>query len=445
MSKIDKSKLITGFSKLSKEQKLEWVSKHLLNPEEVVHDFKDFWHRDLKIQKLFDDFSENTITNFIFPFGVAPNFVIDGKSYIIPMVIEESSVIAAASNAAKFWSEHGGFHTEIISTIKSGNVHFIWEGESAKLEKIMPHLRELIYEGTKDITANMVKRGGGILDIQLVNLSDQLDHYYKIKVEFETIDSMGANFINSCLEEIAAILREYVPQHSGFEGKEKKIDVIMSILSNYTPDCLVKTWVECSIEDLAELDREHGAEAFAWRFEKAVQIAQVDTYRATTHNKGIFNGIDSVALATGNDFRAIEACGHTYASKSGKYTSLSDVEIKDGRFKYTLTVPLSIGTVGGLTSLHPLARRSLELLGNPTARELMRIMATVGLANNFGAIKSLVTKGIQVGHMKMHLMNILNQMNANEEEKQAAIKYFTIHKVSYSAVDQLLKNLRAEK
>lgn len=443
MSQIDKSKLISGFSKLSKEQKLEWVSKHLINPEEVVNDFKDFWHRDERIQKLFDDFSENTITNFIFPFGVAPNFVIDGKSFIIPMVIEESSVIAAASNAAKFWSEHGGFHTEIISTIKSGNVHFIWEGNPTKLEGIMPDLIEMIYEGTKDITANMVKRGGGILGIQLVNLSDRLENYYKIKVEFETIDSMGANFINSCLEEIAAILREFIPQYPGFEGNEKKVEVIMSILSNYTPECLVKTWVECDISDLKELDPEHGAEAFAWRFEKAVRIAQVDTYRATTHNKGIFNGIDAVALATGNDFRAIEACGHTYASRSGKYSSLSDIEINNGRFKYTLTVPLAIGTVGGLTTLHPLARRSLELLGNPGARELMRIMATVGLANNFGALKSLVTKGIQVGHMKMHLMNILNQLNATEQEKQAAIKYFTIHKVSYSAVDQLLKSIRS--
>lgn len=442
MSQIDRSKLISGFSKLSKEEKLEWVSKHLINPEEVVNDFKDFWHRDERIQKLFDDFSENTITNFIFPFGVAPNFVIDGKSYIIPMVIEESSVIAAASNAAKFWSEHGGFHTEIISTIKSGNVHFIWEGDSAKLESIMPQLTEMIYEGTKDLTANMVKRGGGILGIQLVNLSDRLENYYKIKVEFETIDSMGANFINSCLEEIAAILREFIPQYPAFEGKEKKVDVIMSILSNYTPECLVKTWVECELSDLSELDPEHGAEAFAWRFEKAVRIAQVDTYRATTHNKGIFNGIDAVALATGNDFRAIEACGHTYASRSGKYSSLSDIEIKDGRFKYTLILPLAIGTVGGLTSLHPLAKRSLELLGNPGARELMRIMATVGLANNFGALKSLVTKGIQVGHMKMHLMNILNQLNATEAEKNAAIKYFTIHKVSYSAVDQLIKSIR---
>lgn len=436
------SKLISGFSKMSKEEKLRWVSRQWENPDEAQKEFRDFWHQDAQTQHLLDEFSENTISNFVFPYGIAPNFIIDNEEYIVPMVIEESSVIAAASNSAKFWSEHGGFHTEIVSTRKSGNVHFIWEGESSKLEAIMPNLREMIYEGTKGITANMVNRGGGILSIELVNLSSELENYYKIKVEFETVDSMGANFINSCLEEIASLLRDYIPQHPDFSGKEKEVHIIMSILSNYTPDCLVKAWVECDVAELAELDKEHGAEHFAWKFRQAVRIAQVDPYRATTHNKGIFNGIDAVALATGNDFRAIEACGHTFAARNGKYASLTDIRLENGRFHYCLTVPLAVGTVGGLTSLHPLAKKSLELLGNPTARELMKIAAVVGLANNFGAIKSLITKGIQVGHMKMHLMNILNQLQATEAEKEEAIKYFTIHKVSYSAVDQLLKTLR---
>ncbi len=442
MNSSNKGKLISGFSKLSKKEKLNWVAQNLNNPDEAIADFENFWHKSEQVQKLIDEFSENTISNFAVPFGIAPNFIINGKEYIVPMVIEESSVIAAASNAAKFWSKNGGFKTEIISTIKSGNVHFIWEGNFEKLLNIKPELEEMIFEATAPITANMRARGGGIQAIQILDHTDKLANYYKIRVDFETVDSMGANFINSCLEEIANILRDFIPQHPTFEGKEKEIKVIMSILSNYTPECLVKTSVSCKIEKLAELDKDNSPEEFAWKFEQAVRIAQVDTYRATTHNKGIFNGIDAVALATGNDFRAIEACGHTYASRNGTYSSLSDIEIKDGYFNYWLIIPLALGTVGGLTSLHPLAKRSLELLGNPGAKELMQIVATVGLANNFGAIKSLVTKGIQIGHMKMHLMNILNQLGANEQEKKEAVKYFTIHKVSFSSVGQFLDEMR---
>ncbi|MBM3436015.1 MAG: hydroxymethylglutaryl-CoA reductase, partial [Bacteroidetes bacterium] len=196
------------------------------------------------------------------------------------------------------------------------------------------------------------------------------------------------------------------------------------------------------ISDLGTIDEFMSAEKFAWKFQKAVQIAQVDTHRATTHNKGIFNGIDAVALATENDFRAIEACGHTYASKDGNYRSLTNISLENGIFRYTLTVPLSLGTVGGLTSLHPLAKKSLELLGNPGAKELMRIAATVGLANNFGAIKSLVTRGIQKGHMKMHLLNILNQFEASDIEKEKAKSFFAEEKVSFNSVENFLKSLR---
>mgnify|MGYP001051669886 CR=1 FL=1 len=435
-------KLVSGFSKMSKIDKLNWVAQQLTDSVGALEDLKDFWHPKEEIQKLLDEFSENTISNFAVPFGVAPNFIINDKPYVVPMVIEESSVIAAASNAAKFWSKYGGFKTEIISTIKSGNVHFMWEGPFEKLLAIKPELEELILDATAPITANMRARGGGITGVEILDHTQELKNYHKIRVEFETVDSMGANFINSCLEEIASILRDFIPQHPSFVGKEKEVKVIMSILSNYTPDCLVKASVSCQVSELAELDKDHSPEEFAWKFEQAVRIAQVDTYRATTHNKGIFNGIDAVAIATGNDFRAIEACGHTYASRNGKYTSLSDVSIENGVFTYWLTVPLAIGTVGGLTALHPLAKRSLELLGNPGAKELMQIVAAVGLANNFGALKSLVTKGIQIGHMKMHLMNILNQLEASEAEKVEAVHYFTHHKVSFNSVSQFLQNLR---
>lgn len=216
----------------------------------------------------------------------------------------------------------------------------------------------------------------------------------------------------------------------------------MAILSNYTPECVVKTWVECKLSELDNVDEKLNGEAFARKFEKAVRIAQVDVYRATTHNKGIYNGIDAVAIATGNDFRAIEAAGHAYASRLGRYQSLSRVEIDDDTFRFILEVPMAVGTVGGLTALHPLAKQSLELLGSPSAAELMMIASVMGLANNFSAVKSLTTKGIQAGHMKMHLFNILNHFKASEQEKDAAVEHFKDQKVSFASVGQYIASIR---
>jgi hydroxymethylglutaryl-CoA reductase len=437
---MHEKEIIIGFSKLSKEQKIKKIASFCPNPEDAEKELKSFWHPEMAKQKVFDEFSENTISNFFFPYGIAPNVIINGKNYMIPMVIEESSVVAAASNSAKFWSTRGGFHTRIISKTKIGQVHFTWGGEVEKLRNHFSKLKDMFLEGTKEITKNMQERGGGILDIELVDMRHEIDDYFQLKASFDTVDSMGANFINSCLEEFADILKNYVSQEE--ELKHWPVMVIMSILSNYTPECLVEAWVVCDIKDLEGVDPDMSAEDFAWKFEKAVQVATVDTYRATTHNKGIFNGIDAVVLATGNDFRAVEACGHTYAARDGKYRSLTFIELENGKFKYTLRLPLSLGTVGGLTKLHPLARFTMELLGDPHAEDLMQIAAVSGLANNFGALRSLTTKGIQKGHMKMHLLNILNNFAATETEKNAAVEYFKTRKVSFSAVADFVKDIR---
>jgi len=434
--------IIKGFSKLLKEDKLKIVAELMDNQLETIELLKSFWYADTEKQKIFDEFSENTITNFYIPYGVAPNVMVNGKTYLVPMVIEESSVVAAASSAARFWSERGGFHAKVIDTIKIGQIHFLWAGDKKKLVNVFDELKQLMRMNTKAITANMEKRGGGILDFELEDMRDKLENYYQIKVSFETKDSMGANFINSCLEESAKTLKEFVSSHPAFEEEEKKLTIIMSILSNYTPECLVKVWVECPFKELENIDPSLTGEQFARKFATAVKIAEIDPYRATTHNKGIFNGIDAVAIATGNDFRAIEAAGHTYASRTGHYQSLSHVEIKNGKFKYWIELPLALGTVGGLTSLHPLAKHSLEMLGKPSARELMMIAGALGMANNFAAIRSLVTKGIQQGHMKMHLMNILNHFKATEKEKKEAVAYFSDHKVSFAEVGKFVKNLR---
>lgn len=437
-----KRDIIKGFSKLLKEDKLKLVAEYFENPGEVIELLKSFWHVDEDKQKLFDEFSENTISNFYIPYGIAPNVIVNGRNYLVPMVIEESSVVAAASAAAKFWSERGGFKSIIVDSKKVGQVHFSWPGNASVMHALMPELKQRLIASTRSITTNMEKRGGGIRKISLIDKTDELPDYYQLMVTFDTVDSMGANFINSVLEEFGQTLKVFMSEQVQLSDAHRQVEVIMAILSNYTPECVVRTWVECELSELDNVDDKLSGEAFARKFEKAVLIAQNDVYRATTHNKGIYNGIDAVAIATGNDFRAIEAAGHAFASRHGKYSSLSHVEIEEGMFRFILELPLALGTVGGLTSLHPLARQSLRLLGNPTAKELMMIASVMGLANNFSAVKSLTTSGIQAGHMKMHLFNILNHFNASEAEKESAVVHFKDHKVSFASVGQYIASLR---
>jgi hydroxymethylglutaryl-CoA reductase len=285
----------------------------------------------------------------------------------------------------------------------------------------------------------MEGRGGGVTGIELLDFTVQEPRYYQLKVSFETCDSMGANFINSVLECFAKTLDRFIATHPIFDdNNERDVTIIMSILSNYTPECLVRAWVECPVDKLGPFANGLPAAELAEKFRKAVRIAYLDPHRATTHNKGIFNGVDAVVLATANDFRAVEAGCHTYAARDGQYRSLSHCTIENGIFRFWLDLPLALGTVGGLTKLHPIAKLSLEMLGNPTAEELMMVIASTGLAQNFAAVRSLVTTGIQAGHMKMHLANILNHLGANAEKAAAAMKYFEGKTVSFTAVREYL-------
>lgn len=433
---------ISGFSKLSKNEKIEWIAKQYFSqPEEALAILKNYWNSDEKLQQLHDEFIENTISNFYLPLGIAPNFNINGKNYTVPMVIEESSVVAAAAKSAKFWSKRGGFKTTVLNTEKIGQVHFIYKGDKSKLVDFFNQTKSKFYEETESITKNMQKRGGGILDIILNDKSAELENYYQLHATFETKDSMGANFINSCLEQFAKTLKHEAHIFESFSEEEKNIEVVMSILSNYVTNCIVRAEVSCPIEELAEKHIENPKE-FAEKFVRAVQIAQIEPYRAVTHNKGIMNGIDAVVLATGNDFRAVEAGAHAYASRDGKYRSLSNASIENGIFTFWLEIPLALGTVGGLTSLHPLVKLNLEILEKPSARELMQIVAAVGLAQNFAALRSLTTKGIQEGHMKMHLNNILNQYHATTEERVKVMEYFKDNTISHASVAEFLEEIR---
>ena len=433
---------ISGFSKLSKSKKIDWiVETYFSNAEDAKRILKQYWNTNDKLQQLHDEFIENTITNYYLPLGVAPNFLINGKLYTIPMAIEESSVVAAASKAAKFWMDRGGFKTEVISTTKIGQVHFMFQGDFETLQRFFNAIKSKLIQDASHITKNMQKRGGGILDIELRNKTQDIQGYYQLHASFETLDAMGANFINSCLEQFAKTFKNEALNFEGFSAEEKNIQIVMSILSNYVPDCLVRAEVSCKVEDLYE-ENSILPEEFALKFIQAVKIAEIEPYRAVTHNKGIMNGIDAVVLATGNDFRAIEACVHAYASRNGTYSSLSHAKIEGGVFTFWIEIPLALGTVGGLTALHPLVKLSLELLHHPSAKELMQIVAVAGLAQNFAAIKSLTTTGIQQGHMKMHLMNILNQFNATDAEKRTLTNHFKSNTVTHSAVAEAIEKLR---
>lgn len=436
------TKAVSGFSKLSKEEKINWIANtHFSNSEEAIKTIKKYWNSDAELQKLHDEFIENTITNFYLPLGVAPNFLINGKNYTIPMAIEESSVVAAASKAAKFWSNRGGFKATVLSSEKIGQVHFMYSGKKETLTQFFETVKPKLFDATQSITKNMQKRGGGILDIELRDKTTELENYYQLHATFETKDSMGANFINSCLEQFAKTLKEEAQQFQFFSEEEKNIQVIMSILSNYVPNCIVRVEVSCPISELKE-DKHISQEEFAEKFVRAVRIAEIEPFRAVTHNKGIMNGIDAVVLATGNDFRAVEAGVHAYASRNGTYSSLSHATAENGIFTFWMEIPLALGTVGGLTNLHPLVKMAMEMLGNPSAHELMQVVAVAGLAQNFAALRSLTTTGIQQGHMKMHLMNILNQFNATEEERKLVVTYFEKNTVSHSAVVDYLEALR---
>lgn len=433
---------INGFSKLSKEKKIDWIAEtYFAEPEKATQLIKSYWNADAKLQQLHDDFIENTITNFYLPLGIAPNFLINGKYYTVPMAIEESSVVAAAAKSAKYWAERGGFKATVFNTEKIGQVHFIFNGDKAKLETFFTKIKAKLYEETNATTANMQKRGGGIVDIVLKDKTAALENYYQLHATFQTKDSMGANFINSCLEQFAKTLKREAVNYADFTSDEKDIDVIMCILSNYVTNCIVRVEVSCPVADLAEKKISNPKE-FAEKIVKAIRIAEVEPYRAVTHNKGIMNGIDAVVLATGNDFRAVEAGIHAYASKEGQYTSLSHAKIENDIFSYWMEIPLALGTVGGLTSLHPMVKLALEMLEKPSAAELMQIVAATGLAQNFAALRSLTTTGIQEGHMKMHLGNIINQFEASAEERLLIEKHFDTNPVSHAAVVTFIENLR---
>lgn len=427
-----------GFSKLTVAEKIDAVAGQT-GVEHLANTLEAYQPRDLAFCSMLGTFSENVLGAYSLPFSVAPGFVINGRPVTVPLVTEESSVVAAISLAAQRVALSGGFEVEVPDTIREGHLHLRYRGHPDKLAGFFEKERPQLFRALTNIESRMKSRGGGIKDIFLRDLTPQLPGYYQLGICADTANAMGANFINTCLETLASA---FIVLASGFFPTKECPEVVMAILTNYLPANLVRCSAPVQFFPDKRLPLTYTEEVFYSRFRMAMEIARVNIERAVTHNKGIMNGVDAVALATGNDFRAIEAGVHAYASRSGRYLALSKLEEDADGMRLVLELPIAVGTVGGITNLHPMAALSHKLLGSPSARELMGVMAATGLAANLSAVYALVTNGIQHGHMRMHLTNILMASGASANEEAMVRTHFADKPVSVSEVQDFLHCIR---
>lgn len=373
--------------KKTREERIELLYKANLISKENLDVLKN---TKVLTNEIADKLIENQISIYGLPFGIATNFFINGKEYVVPMAIEEPSVIAAACNAAKIIGKYGGFKATIEERLVTGQISiYNLENKEIAKNKVLD-LKEKLLKLANDSQPNIVKLGGGAREIDVEIKGEFLIVYLHV----DSKDAMGANTVNTMLEVITPVITENI-------GGSK----LMSIISNYSTKSIVLA--ECEIEIEEEIGK---------KIQKAIEFANVDKYRAVTNNKGIMNGIDAVVMATGNDWRAIEAGIHAYAVKNGEYRSLSSWEYRNNKLYGKLEIPLPIASFGGSVGISETSKISLEILKNPTAKELSMIVASVGLAQNFAALRALVTVGIQKGHMKLHLKSLAMYLGANENE-----------------------------
>ncbi|SDB39656.1 3-hydroxy-3-methylglutaryl-coenzyme A reductase [Streptococcus henryi] len=388
----------TGFSKKSPQERIEHLKKNALLTSNHL--------QDLQANKLLgletaNQMAENVLGTFSLPFATAPDFLINDKDYLVPMVTEEPSVVAAASFAAKIIRRSGGFQTHVHDRKMIGQVA-LYDVPNVKMaeQKILDS-SALLLSQANEAHPSIVKRGGGARDIRV----EAKEEFLIIYLTVDTQEAMGANMVNTMMEALVPTLEELS------EGQ-----ALMAILSNYATESLVTS--ECSI-DLRFLSRnKEEAQNLARKMELASRLAQVDVYRASTHNKGIFNGIDAVVMATGNDWRAIEAGCHAYASRDGQYRGLSNWIFDEEAqvLKGSLTLPMPIATRGGSIGLNPTVKIAHDLLGQPQARELAAVIVSLGLAQNFAALKALTSTGIQAGHMKLQAKSLALLAGASDSE-----------------------------
>ncbi|WEA13016.1 hydroxymethylglutaryl-CoA reductase, degradative [Lactococcus garvieae] len=347
---------------------------------------------------LADNLIENQISEFELPMGLAQNFVINGKKYLVPMVTEEPSVIAAASNGAKI---AGNFQTVLSERLMRGQIVFYDVEQADHLMQTIEENQAGIFRAAKEAYPSIFKRGGGLR--QVSSRAFEAEGFVSVDFKVDVKDAMGANIVNAILEGVANLFRTWFPEQK----------ILFSILSNYATESLVKVNCEIPVE---RLSKENNGQEVAEKIQAASRFSKVDPYRAATHNKGIMNGINAVVLATGNDTRAVASGIHAYASKEGSYQGLAEWYVKDGLLFGSLELPLPVATVGGAVKVLPKAQAALELLEITEAKELAQVMAAVGLAQNLAALRALVSEGIQQGHMSLQVRALAMTVGAKDEE-----------------------------
>ncbi|KYK22097.1 3-hydroxy-3-methylglutaryl-CoA reductase [Thermoplasmatales archaeon SG8-52-2] len=421
MSNKDKSSQISGFYKLPIKDRIDLVKEFSDLSDEETQLFSSCLNMDIA-----DRMIENVLGTFEIPLGIAVNFMINGKDYLVPMATEESSVVAAASNAAKIARINGGFKTECTDPLMIGQIQILHIDDVAgAAQKIISKKKEILNLANEQDKV-LVKFGGGAKDIEVRILDSPIGKMIVVHLIVDVRDAMGANAVNTMCEALAPMLEEIA------NGK-----VRLKILSNLADKRIVMA--------TAVFDKEKmGGEKVVNAFLESYNLAAIDPYRAATHNKGIMNGIDSLIIATGNDFRAIEAGAHAYAARNGQYTSLSHY-YKDGKGNLVgeLELPMAIGIIGGAGNIHPKAKLCKKILGIKTAKELAEIVVCLGLAQNFAAVFALSTVGIQKGHMSLHAKNIAVMAGAQGDEiDKIANQMIKEGKIKLDRAEEILKELR---
>jgi hydroxymethylglutaryl-CoA reductase len=381
-----RSSRIEGFYKLPLEERVRIVKEWANLTDEEVKALTNFGNLPVEIATRM---IENVVGAMSYPFAIAPNFLINGKDYLVPMVIEEASVVAAASNAARMLRYGKGIIAEAGPQEMIGQVHIVnVTAPYSKLAKILEHKEEIL-DHARQQDPTLVKLGGGPRDLEVRVVETRRGPALVVHLIVDVRDAMGANAVNTMVESIAPILERI----TGGQAR-------LRIISNYATRRIVRAWARTPAENVGGLE-------VAKKIEEACILAEADPYRAVTHNKGIMNGVIAVALATAQDHRAIEAGAHAYAARTGVYRPLSTWEVdEEGFLNGYLEIPLQVGTVGGATRVHPIAKLALKILGVSSAKELAEVMAAVGLAQNLAALRALVAEGIQRGHMKLHAKNL---------------------------------------
>lgn len=419
------------FRHLSRTEKLEelvikgWLSEENKNV---------LLNNPLISEEIANSLIENVIGQGTLPVGLLPEINVDGKSYVVPMMVEEPSVVAAASYGAKLVNQTGGFKVIASERLMIGQIVFDSVKDTAVLEEHLQQLEVQMKRIADEVYPSIIERGGGFRKIEIDTFPNE--GLVSLKIYVDTKDAMGANMLNTILEGITAYLKNEL----------EHVDILMSILSNHATASVVKVQGEISVDALSKGDRD--GQDVAKRMERASVLAQVDIHRAATHNKGVMNGINAVVLATGNDTRGAEATAHAYASKDGQYRGLATWHYNEEKqvLVGTIEVPMTLATVGGGTKVLPIAKASLELMNVDSAQELGHVVAAVGLAQNFAACRALVSEGIQQGHMSLQYKSLAIVVGAQGEEiAQVAERLKTQDRANTAVAQQLLEELRLQK